>query len=389
MRQNDAGENESEPCSSPAAAEMERIIVVFPNHCHAQDERRGEVDSDRDSIDDMCAEVRIEKKKDTETPKERKLPGYMMPTASSNRRTSMIREDNRKKSLCAMRPSYTPTVIDPEHLIVSSFMRPTASYTSRYSTVPSSTPVRSQQIRPVDPANLPRYMRDTVAYRRSLVPELEKTPVSPNRIREVDRAHLPHYMGETVSSRRFVEKVESKPVVASNRIKQVNKNNLPRFMQPTRAYEKFIEPIPEEEEPQPVSSKMIKEVNTKQLPHYMLPTQATRKHVAAERPEKASGQVMGSPSARPSYQSDRSGNGSQLNYMKKTLSFEMMEKKRQEEQKRREAMEAQQKRNKESMERRRQRWQENVERAERMTAQRREDIRNQVKDELRSRSGNV
>ena len=181
VQQIDAGESESEPCSSPAAAEMERII----------DERRNEKDSDRDSIDDMCAEVRIEKKKDSEAPKERKIPGYMMPTASSNRRTSMIREDNRRKSLCAMRPNYTPTVIEPEHLKVSSFMRPTASYTSRYSTIPSSTPVRSQQIRQVDSSNLPRYMRDTVAYRRSIAPEIEKTPVSPNRIREVDRAHLP------------------------------------------------------------------------------------------------------------------------------------------------------------------------------------------------------
>lgn len=81
--------------------------------------------------------------------------------------------------------------------------------------------------------------------------------------------------------------------------------------------------------------------------------------------------------------------GSQLNYMKKTLSFEMMEKKKQEEQKRREAIEAQQKRNDESLERRRQRWQEHVERAERMVAQRKEVIRNQVKDELRSRAGNL
>ena len=29
VQQIDAGESESEPCSSPAAAEMERIIVVY------------------------------------------------------------------------------------------------------------------------------------------------------------------------------------------------------------------------------------------------------------------------------------------------------------------------------------------------------------------------
>ena len=331
--------------------------------------------SDGDSIDALCQEKHSAKPRDL-------CPNYLRPTASSNRRAAIIQEENYRKSVAAIQKKYCPSVVEPlKSDEVPRFMRPTASFISRTSVVPAAAPVRSSQIKEVDPDNCPRYMRDTVAYRRSIAPEPPKQRISAAQIREVDPNNMPRYMQVTESFKKSIEPSQKPNPVPSHRIKEVDPTNIPRYMQTTEAYKKLLEPIPEEPPVRHIPVEAIREVDTSSLPHYMLLTKAAQQRVLETKPVlPVKNPVKAIVRLETSHPSQR--------YMRETLSFGAMLRDQEEERKKREAKMAEQIRQRNSLAVRREKWSRNVKMAESVAIRRKEKVREEIQNE-RSLPGNV
>ena len=353
-------------------------VMLFPLVLvTSQDSDSKEDSSERDSIDALCQNQHSAKSKDSS-------PNYMRPTASSNRRAEITREENYRKSVAANPKKYRPSIVEPlKSEEVPRFMRPTASFVSRTSVVPTPAPVRSSQIKEVDPSNCPRYMRETLAYRRSVAPEPPKQRISATQIREVDPQNMPRYMQVTEAYKKSVESSGKSEPVPSHRIKEVDPSNLPRYMQSTKAYTKLLEPIPEEPPVRRIPAEAIREVDTASLPHDMLPTKAAQQHIPETKQTKSTvtSQVTGivrlDAATRPSQR-----------YMRETMSFGAMLKNQEEERKQREARRAEQVRQRNSLAVRREKWSKNVKMAESVAIRRKEKVRQEIQNE-HSLPGNV